>query len=109
MQSKLMPDEKDALENLKEKISEKYKLLWMKLIGSKARGDFDEESDIDIGIVLEYVDWDIERDIYEICFYLGLRYDVVISPIIYSEDEIKNSFTRITPFYRTVEAEGIVI
>ncbi|MBM4330467.1 MAG: DUF86 domain-containing protein [Deltaproteobacteria bacterium] len=31
-------------------------------------------------IVLKQVDWDIERDICEICFYLGLKYDVVISP-----------------------------
>jgi len=81
----------------------------MKLIGSKARGDFDEESDIDIVIVLKDVDWDIERDIYEKCFYLGLKYDTLISPIIYSEKDINDSLTRVTPFYRTVEAEGILI
>jgi len=107
MNTSLREKEKDALENLKKEISKKYKLLWMKLIGCKARGDFDEESDI--VIVLEYVDWNIERDIYEISFYLGLRYDVVISPIIYSEEDINDCFTRITPFYRTVEAEGILI
>ena len=49
----------------KKELSRKYKSLWMKLIGSKARGDFDKESDIDIVIVLKNVDWDIERDIYE--------------------------------------------
>lgn len=79
----------------------------MKLLGSKARGDFDEESDI--VIVLKYVDWDIEKDIYETCFYLCLKYDVVISPIIYSEGDINDTFTRITPFYRTLESEGILI
>lgn len=105
----LLKNEKKALIDLKEEISKKYRLLWMKLIGSKLRGDFDEESDIDIVIALENVNWDIERDIYEKCFYIGLKYDIVISPIIYSEKDINEPFTRITPFYRTVESEGILI
>lgn len=109
MKVTLLKKEKDALTELKQELSKKYKLLWMKLIGSKARGDFDEQSDIDIVIVLEDVNWNIERDIYETCFYLGLKYDVLISPIIYSEKDINDTLTRITPFYRTVEAEGILI
>jgi len=68
MKKSLSKNEKEALKELKEEISKRYKLLWMKLIGSKARGDFDEESDVDIVIVLEHLDWDIERDIYERCF-----------------------------------------
>ena len=108
-QLNLLKEEKDAITELKKELSKKYKLLWIKLIGSKARGEFDEESDTDIVIVLENVDWDIERDIYEKCFYLGLKYDILISPIIYSEKDINDSLTRITPFYRTVEAEGILI
>ena len=108
-QLNLLKKEKDALTELKRQLSKRYKLLWMKLIGSKARGDFEEESDFDIVIVVENVDWDIERDIYETCFYLGLKYNILISPIIYSEEDINDSLTRITPFYRTVEAEGILI
>jgi len=109
MKVTLLKKENDALTELKEKLSQKYKLLWMKLIGSKARGDSDEESDVDIVIVLENVGWDIERDIYETCFYLGLKYDVIISPIIYSKKEINDTLTQITPFYRMVEAEGILL
>jgi predicted nucleotidyltransferase len=108
-QLSLLKKEKDAIAELKKELSKKYKLLWMKLIGSKARGDFDEESDIDIVIVIENVDWNIEKDIYEKCFYLGLKYDILISPIVYSEKDINDSLTRMTPFYRTVEAEGIMI
>ncbi len=109
MKVALLKKEKDALTELKEELSKKYKLLWMKLIGSKARGNFDEESDIDIVIVLKNVEWDVEKDIYEKCFYLGLKYDIVISPIIYSEKDINDKLTQITPFYKTVETEGILI
>jgi len=37
---------------LKTEISKRYELLWMKTFGSKARGDFDKESDIGIIVVL---------------------------------------------------------
>lgn len=101
--------EMDAINELREILSRKYKLLWMKLIGSKARGDFDEESDTDIVIVLKDVNWNIERDIYETCFYLGLKHDIILSPIVYSEQDIENKLTQATSFYKTVEREGILI
>lgn len=107
MKNKLLRMETDALAELKADLSKKHHLHWMKLIGSKARGDYDAESDIDIVIVLEEVDWQIERDVFEMCFYAGLKHDVVISPVVYSRKEIEESRTRITPFYQAIETEGI--
>ncbi len=102
-------DEQRALHELKDKISKKYSVLWMKLFGSKARGDFDKESDIDVAIALEDVDWAIEKDIYEICFYVGLEHNLLISPILYSKKEIDDALTRATPFFKTIEREGILL
>lgn len=109
MQSFLSPNEKEALEKLKSDISGKYKLLEMKLYGSKARGDHDSESDIDVLIVLDTLDWTIEKDIYELCFKIGLAYDVLIAPMVYSKEETTDNFVRITPFYKTVQKEGITL
>ena len=72
MKPSLSNKERDGLSKLKQAISSKHKLLWMKLFGSKARGEGDEESDIDVAIVLEKVDWAIEKSVYEACFDLGL-------------------------------------
>lgn len=105
----LLEKEKEALLELKEELLKNYKLLWMKLIGSKARGDYDKESDIDIVIVLEHLDWEVEKKIYEICFYLSLKYDILISPILYSQEDINNPLTQISPFFKMVKAEGILI
>ena len=101
--------ESDALLELKAEISRKYELLWMRIFGSKARGDFDEESDIDIVLVLNEVDWSIEKDVYELCFYIGLKYDIFISPVIYSKGEIEDKLTKASPFFKTIENEGILI
>ena len=99
----------EALSELKADLEKKHLFCWMKLIGSKARGDSDEESDIDVVIVLEQVDWQIERNIFESCFYIGLRHDVVISPTVYAKPELDMPLTRITPFYLAVEAEGVLV
>ena len=109
MLSSLAESEKDALLDVKKEISGKYGLRWMKLFGSKSRGDFDLESDLDIVIVVDRLDWQIEKDIYEICFYASLKHDLLISPIVFSEDEVNSGAIQRTPFYKVVEREGFAI
>jgi len=105
----LLNKEKEALQQLKKELSLRYNLYWLKLFGSKARGDSDKESDIDVVMVLDNVNWDIEKQVYELCFHIGLEYDVLISPIIYSFEETNDSLTKATPFFMTVEKEGVAL
>lgn len=79
----------------------------MRLFGSKARGEASPDSDIDVFIVLREVDWQIEREIYDLCFEIGLEHDVLISPIIFSEGELKSPAMKVSPFLAVVEREGI--
>ncbi|MEI6125178.1 MAG: nucleotidyltransferase domain-containing protein [Pseudomonadota bacterium] len=109
MQPFLSPNEKAALDKLKSDISSKYNLLEMKLYGSKARGDHDSESDIDVLIVLDTLDWATEKDVYELCFTTGLAYDVLIAPMVYSKNEMASNLVKATPFYLTVQKEGIAL
>lgn len=99
--------EKTALKELKESVRKKYNLIVFKLFGSRARGDFDSESDLDVLIVVEILDWQIEKDIFELCFEIGLKYDLLLSPIVYSKREYESNRNKITPFYQSVEREGI--
>ncbi|KPJ57712.1 MAG: hypothetical protein AMJ42_04470 [Deltaproteobacteria bacterium DG_8] len=92
---------------MKNTLSTNYKLIQMKLFGSKAKGNYSDESDIDLLIVLDNYDWKIENEIYEICFEIGLEYDVLLSPVIFSKKEFDDNLTKITPFYKFVAEEGI--
>ena len=106
---RLLNKEKKALQKLKKELSQGYNLYWLKIIGSKVRGDSDKESDIDVVIVLDNVNWDIEKQVYELCFHIGLEYDVLISPIIYSVQETNDTLIKATSFFMTVEKDGVAV
>ena len=103
----LNSNEANAVYKLKDALSKDYKLIQMKLFGSKAKGNYSDESDIDLLIVLEDYDWKVENEIYEICFEIGLEYDVLLSPVIFSKKEFDDKLTKITPFYKVVAKEGL--
>lgn len=104
---RLSKNEQDALLELKKHLLDKYILVEIKLFGSKARGDADRESDIDVLIVLKEANSTVEDEIFDICFEIDLKYDVVLSAVIYSEAEFNGKLNRATPFYKSVEREGI--
>jgi len=87
------------------------KLVDVILYGSYARGDNDDESDIDIMIKVDIEKLEFpkyRRKISEITSELDLLYDVLISTHLqdkYTFERYKN----VMPFYQNVINEGIVV
>ncbi len=81
-------------------------LILMKLIGSKARGDFSSESDIDILIIVRDYLSDKEK-VINILYTIDPYYEVKISPIIYSEFEYEKNKELESPFIIKVEKDGV--
>lgn len=98
----------ELVNNIKPIFGDKLKKVV--LFGSYARGDYDAESDIDIMILLSEDDTAI-RDCYaEISDLLGeidLKYDVLLSPIVQSEQRFMK-YLHAMPFYANVKKEGVV-
>lgn len=82
-------------------------LIDIRIFGSKVRGDFDKESDIDILLVIDSDDWHIQEEISKIAADVNMEFNCNISPVIYTHREHeKNKYFR-TMFIQEVEREGI--
>jgi predicted nucleotidyltransferase len=81
----------------------------MKLFGSKVRGTDDQDSDIDIFIVVKNYKTTIKDKIIDVAFDVNLAYGVYISPRVVSLELFKDSLFRSTPFVQYVEKEGIIL
>ena len=84
----LADHEQAALEEFLTKLREQHgsEVVFVRLFGSKVRGDFDEESDIDVLIVFENRNSQLWEDIVEIETELMLKYDSVVSSLIMGRD-----------------------
>jgi len=105
-----MKDKSYILQLIKKSVSSTEPNAILILYGSYARGDYRDDSDLDL-IVL--VDKDkitrsdqkrIKYPLYEIEFDTG----TIISPLIFSKKDWQVKH-RITPFYENVEREGKVL
>ena len=84
------------------------KLFDVRLFGSYARGDYNEESDIDIMVILDVSVAEVRKSRHEICRIaaaLELKYNATITPVLYGKDEYNTRKT--FGFCKNVEAEGV--
>jgi len=91
----------------KRRLAEAVELIDFKVYGSKARGDEDEFSDLDVFIEVASLDRKARDLIYEIAWEVGLENLVVIAPLVFTEDEIENSPLRASPILININEEGI--
>ena len=79
------------------------------LYGSYARGDFNEDSDIDIMILLDIPDMEIKKyrhELSEMTYDFNMDYDIDIKPIAKDEEHFKK-WVSAYPFYSNVFLEGV--
>ena len=59
-------------------------ILQVSLFGSKARGESDADSDVDVLVIINQHDRPLRREIIDIASDLSLEYDVLLSPRVIS-------------------------
>ncbi len=106
MSINLKKNERAALLRLKAALSENLDLLDFRIFGSKARGDSEPESDIDVMIEVEEYTSGSESLIDDLIFDTNLEYDCFISAIIFGRRELEDGPMSESPIYKTIEKEG---
>ena len=77
------------------------------LYGSKARGDFEEDSDIDLLFITDKeIPRSLKNQIADVIYNHELKNDIVVSAIIVSESVYNN---QCSIFLKDVKREGIVL
>ena len=87
------------------------KLSKMILYGSYARGDYHENSDVDIMILTHLTAEEIgrvENRIFDVAFDFQMKYLIDISVVVKNEKQF-NYCLGALPFYDNVQKEGIVL
>jgi len=106
----LRENEKNALQELKEKILVKFPDAEIILYGSRARGDSEEESDIDLLILVEsLINTKLEEEIFHLSYQIELKYEVVFGEIVENKDFWNTPLANAMPLHRNIDREGVHI
>lgn len=107
-QLKLKENEKKALLELEKRLSQKFPDSEIVLYGSKARGDSNEESDIDVLILTrQKVDSRIRDEIVGLAYDIELDNDVVFGLLIESKEFWNSPLAKAMPIHWNIDGEGI--
>jgi predicted nucleotidyltransferase len=93
---------------LKDKLSSVVTLVDFKVFGSRARGDADEYSDMDVFIEVETLDRELKDKITDIAWEVGFYNNCIhISPLVFTRYEIEESPLRISSIVQVIAEEGV--
>lgn len=79
--------------------------------GSYARGEYGEDSDIDIAIFTDRKPGDfylLINLIAEITFEYNVKYNIILSPVFQNEREYERML-KVVPYYQSIQREGIAV
>ncbi len=105
----LTPHERNTLaeflSRLREQFSDRVAHVW--LFGSKVRGDFDEESDVDLLIVAQDGDDTLREAVGEVAYHLSLEHGVLLCEHVVSFYRFAQMRAREEPLYKNITREGV--
>ncbi|MFH0813303.1 MAG: nucleotidyltransferase domain-containing protein [Pseudomonadota bacterium] len=108
-QLRLTEREKNAIKEATKLLKEKFLVSEVILFGSKARGDDDPESDIDLLLLTpEPLSWRERENIINTLFDVELTYDVVISIMDTTVSEWENGVFTVLPIHKNISRDGVV-
>jgi predicted nucleotidyltransferase len=108
-QVNLSPRDRAAIEEARRLLESRFPVEQVILFGSKARGDDDEESNIDLLVLTARALSRGERHaLSDALFPVGLRHDVVFSPLIVSSADWESGIVSILPIHDEILEQGAV-
>ncbi len=105
----MLAREQNIVEEAAERLSRNGRVLRIVAFGSRVRGDFRADSDLDLLIIVDKKDRVIKDFIVGLIYDYELDTDISFSPTVLSLHELEVNRQMGSPFLKSVEAEGIVL
>ena len=77
------------------------------MFGSRARGDYNEESDIDIAVIVNRLDRNLKKEVIDLVADIELEYLVPLSTLVLSSQAHKVLMQRERRIALDIEREGV--
>lgn len=105
----LSPAEADAIAELADAARrllglDLYELL---LYGSRARGEGNEDSDIDLALIVTPEGRARRNEVYDIAYDIGLRHRVLLAPTLIERERLDELRRRERLFARELDRDGV--
>ena len=102
-------NDRQAIQILTERLAQTLsdQILATTLFGSKARGDADPESDIDILVIIQSEDWQIVRKIRQIGARVSLEQNVLFNMHVVDRAQWAEMERAKSTYWRNVQRDGI--
>jgi predicted nucleotidyltransferase len=102
--------ESEIIRQFKSLIENLLHVCSMTVFGSRARGDNNPDSDLDVLVVIDESEtWDRLMYIYDCAYDLSLENGIIISPSVFSRDRWENSPERSSLLSMAIKKEGILV
>ncbi len=106
----MLPVEKTILDRFKALLAARVNVYKLILFGSRARGDAEFSSDMDVLVILEGSPSEKDFDVVSDCAWeAGFVHGIVVVPVVYSRNEWENTPERYSLLARAVEKDGVLV
>ena len=105
----MIENDLQTVRELKKRVSKLKPLIDFRLFGSRARGDADDYSDMDIFMEFETVDRDLRSRVKNATWEMTMESGIVVTTLLFSRHEIEDSPLRSSPIIRVIMEEGVPV
>ena len=102
--------ERQALAAAAAALKDRFPVEQLVLFGSRARGEGDAESDLDLLVLTtRELGWTERRAIVDTLFDVELAHEVVLSPLIVSGRSWRDGIYRVLPIHGEIARDGVSV
>ena len=99
--------EKKIIDVFKSLLNKKFRPPDLILFGSRARGDADPDSDLDVLVIVDDLSPELEDYISECAWEAGFKHGIILMPVVFTRNEWEHGPERYSLLADAIKLEGV--